>query len=222
MRMRRKKNLSKRTDSVGDIMFVLESTVCRLPEEERYQIKTVNELFSNNNPLEIEIGCGKGQFIVKHAKQRENVNFIGVEMIQNVLISACEKVVNENIKNVKFFNMNAQLLRYVLEKESVQRIYLNFSCPYPKNYNENRRLTYKDFLELYKTLLVKNGEIVMKTDSDSLYRYSLRSFKENGYEIVKNLENLYENLPSDNISTEYEDKFVSLNKPIHYIVAKVK
>ena len=150
MRMRRKKNLDKRFDSCKYIVLSKSTDIYQLPENERYDIQNLKVLFGNDNALEIEIGCGCGNFIIEKAKRNKNINYIGVEIIDNVIITAGEKAQKENLENLRFFNCGAEILQYLLPKYSVSNIYLNFSCPYPKKQYENHRLTYKYFLEIYK------------------------------------------------------------------------
>lgn len=222
MRMRRKKNLDKRFDSCKYIVLSKSTDIYQLPENERYDIQNLNVLFGNDNALEIEIGCGCGNFIIEKAKRNKNINYIGVEIIDNVIITAGEKAQKENLENLRFFNCGAEILQYLLPKYSVSNIYLNFSCPYPKKQYENHRLTYKYFLEIYKFLLTDGGKIYQKTDNDDFFEYSKNSFIENGFIIENFTTDLYKNLPSDNIATEYEEKFVNLGKNINSLVAKLK
>ena len=124
--------------------------------------------------------------------------------------------------NVKFFNCGAEILQYLLPKNSISNIYLNFSCPYPKKQYENHRLTYSYFLEIYKFLLKDDGLIYQKTDNDGFFEFSKQSFVDNGFEIFNVTDDLYANLPSDNIATEYETKFASEGKNIHSLTARRK
>ena len=222
MRMRRKKNLDKRLDKCGLIVLSKSTDIYRKPESERYDVVDVKSLFNNDNPLEIEIGCGCGNFIVEKAKRNKSVNYIGVEIIDNVIVTAAEKAEKENLKNLYFFNCGAEILQYLLPKNSVSKIYLNFSCPYPKKQYENHRLTYFYFLNIYKYLMIEGGSIHQKTDNDGFFEFSKNSFLENGFELFDVTSDLYANLPSDNIATEYEQKFVSIGKNINSLVSKIK
>ena len=154
--------------------------------------------------------------------KNKDINYLGVEVIGNVLISGAEEVKRLGIQNVKFFNMGAELLHYTLLKNSISKLFLNFSCPYPKKQYENHRLTYKYFLDIYKFILKEDAEIRLKTDNDGFFEYSVNSLKENGFEVYDVTDDLYANLPSDNIATEYEEKFVSEGKNIHSLKAKLK
>lgn len=222
MRMRRKKNIDSRINACDNIVMQKSSDIYRKPESERYDVINLIELFKNDNPLEVEIGCGKGKFIIEKAKRNKNVNYIGVEIINNVIISGAEVAKKEGLNNVKFLNVGAEILQYVLPKNSISKIYLNFSCPYPKKQYANHRLTYSYFLNIYKMLMKSDAEIIMKTDSDSLFEFSLESLVENGFTLKNVTDDLYSNLPSDNIQTEYEEKFVSQGKKIHKLEAYIK
>lgn len=222
MRMRRKKNLESRFSKCKLIYLSKSTDIYRLEEKDRYDVVDYKKLFNNDNPIEIEIGCGKGQFLIEHAKRRKDVNFIGVEIIDNIIVSAAESAEKENLTNIQFFNCGAEILHYLIPKNSVDKIYLNFSCPYPKKQYENHRLTYYHFLNIYKTILKSGAKIVMKTDSDGLFEYSKGSFLENGFTLENVEDDLYKNLPIDNIATEYEEKFVKEGKKIHGLTAYIK
>ncbi len=222
MRMRRKKNLGTRFERNEYVVLQKSTDIYRLPEEDRYDVQDLKEMFHNDNPVELEIGCGKGTFITTKAERNPNVNYIGVEIIDNVIISAAETAKTKNLPNVRFFNCGAEILQYLLPKNSISNIYLNFSCPYPKKQYENHRLTYSYFLEIYKFLLVDGGLIKQKTDNDGFFEFSKQSFIDNGFEIFDVTDDLYKNLPSDNIATEYEQKFASAGKNIHALTARRK
>ena len=222
MRMRRKKNLSSRFERCKSIVISKSTDIYRKPENERYDVQDLLKLFGNENNVEIEIGCGRGNFIVEKAKRNKDINFIGIEIIDNIIVSAAEKAEKENLENVRFFNCGAEILQYLLPKNSISNIYLNFSCPYPKKQYENHRLTYKYFLEIYKFLLKDGGLIKQKTDNDGFFEFSKQSFVDNGFEIFNVTDDLYANLPSDNIATEYETKFASEGKNIHSLTARRK
>lgn len=223
MRARRKKHLDERAEKQSSYIPVSKtSEVLGLPESERYAVKTVRDLFGNDNPLVLEIGCGKGRFIIEHAEREPNVNFLGVEVQLNVIISGAETASEKGLKNVKFFNCGAEILPYELERESVEKLYLNFSCPYPKKQYENHRLTYYRFLDIYKYLLKKGATIELKTDNDAFFEYSVNSLKENGFEILYLTTDLHLENPADNVVTEYEEKFVKLGKNINKLIAREK
>jgi len=174
-----------------------------------------NEVFENNNPLYIEIGMGKGDFIINMALTYPKVNFIGIEKYASVMLRAVEKVKKtlEDLPNLKLICLDAKELEDVFERD-VTTIYLNHSDPWPKARHEKRRLTSSTFLPIYKTISKSDVHIIMKTDNLGLYEYSKESFLDNNYKIL----NLSEDYNSDtNILTEYEAKFRKLGQPIYYL-----
>ena len=223
MRARRKKNLDKRANLASDVIVLSKtSEVLCLPEDERYDVYYPEKLFNNDNPVELEIGCGKGRFITEKAENNKSINYIGVEIQLNVLISGAEKIVEKGLKNVKLFNVGAEILKYTLPEKSISKLYLNFSCPYPKKQYENHRLTYKSFLEIYKYLLKDGAEIEFKTDNDEFFEYSVNSLLENGFEITYLTRDLHAGDTTGNVLTEYEEKFVKLKKNINKLTARIK
>lgn len=223
MRARRKKHLDKRAELVKEYMPVSKTTeVLGLEEHLRYDVKTVYDLYKNYNPLELEIGCGKGSFILEKAEANPDINYLGVEIQLNVLITAAENAKKKGLKNVKFFNCGAEILPYELPENSIEKLYLNFSCPYPKKQYENHRLTYYAFLNIYKRILKKGATIELKTDNDGFFEYSLSSLEENGFEILFKTDDLHAGDVTGNVMTEYERKFVGLGKNIHKLIAKEK
>ena len=176
-----------------------------------------NKLLNNNNPIEIEIGCGKGNFIINKAKQNPNINYIGIEKYDSILLRALEKI-NEEIPNLRFIKMDANSINEVFDKE-ISKIYLNFSDPWPKDRHEKRRLSSNVFLEKYDSIFKNDKLIIMKTDNRKLFEYSIMSFTNYGYNIL----NISLDLHSDdipNIETEYETKFSSLGQVIYMISVK--
>jgi len=174
------------------------------------------ELFDNNNPIYIEIGMGKGKFIIENALKYPDINFIGIEKYDSVLAKAVSKI-DKDIPNLRLLRLDALNIDQVFYKE-VSRIYLNFSDPWPKKRHHLRRLSSRVFLEKYEDIFVDKDEIYMRTDNRDLYIYSLESFSEYGYK----LNNISFDLHSseDNlITTEYEDKFVSKGNPIYSVIA---
>ena len=170
-----------------------------------------NKVFNNDNNIEVEIGMGKGKFIIEKAIQNPNINFIGIEKYDSPLVSAVKKLEELEINNLKLICIDALGIEEVFDHE-IDKIYLNFSDPWPKKRHAKRRLTSSIFLNKYENLFKNEKHIEMKTDNDDLYDYSCESFIENGYDIVKTDTNYL-----DTIRTEYEDKFISLGKIINYI-----
>ena len=170
-----------------------------------------NKVFNNDNNIEVEIGMGKGKFIIEKAIQNPNINYIGIEKYDSPLVSAVKKLEELEINNLKLICIDALGIEEVFDHE-IDKIYLNFSDPWPKKRHAKRRLTSSIFLNKYENLFKNEKHIEMKTDNDDLYDYSCESFIENGYDILKTDNNYL-----DTIRTEYEDKFISLGKNINYI-----
>ena len=171
--------------------------------------------FSNNNPLHIEIGMGKGNFILNMALNNPNINFIGIEKYSSVASIAIKKITPYNLPNLKIIISDVAKLEELL-KNKVDVIYLNFSDPWPKSRNAKRRLTSKNFLDLYSKLFKDKQVIIQKTDNDDLFKFSLDSFKENGYKIEEISYDLH-NEDIFNIMTEYEEKFSKEGIKIKYV-----
>ena len=174
-------------------------------------------IFKNNNPIEIEIGMGKGQFVINKAKLNPDVNYIGIEKYDSVLARAVEKV-DENIPNLKFVRMDAMDINRFFYKE-ISKIYLNFSDPWPKKRHARRRLTSHDFLSKYDDIFVDSKVICQKTDNECLFAYSIVSLSEYGYIIRKISLDLHNSEIYNESTTEYEDKFSSKGQKIYYLEA---
>ncbi|MFD1739287.1 tRNA (guanosine(46)-N7)-methyltransferase TrmB [Bacillus salitolerans] len=174
-----------------------------------------NEVFGNNNPIHIEVGTGKGKFITGMAKANPSINYIGVELQDSVIVGALERILEDPSPNVKLLNQNAEELTTFFEQGEISRVYLNFSDPWPKNRHEKRRLTYKTYLDRYKELLIKNGEIHFKTDNQGLFEYSLKSFSEYGLLLKFVSLDLHNSDFEGNIMTEYEEKFSAKGQRIY-------
>ncbi|KGX89417.1 tRNA (guanine-N(7)-)-methyltransferase [Pontibacillus halophilus JSM 076056 = DSM 19796] len=187
-----------------------------LVEQEPFEKKgSWKEVFGNNQPIHLEIGTGKGQFIAGNAAAHSDVNFIGIERVKNVIVGALKKVKAKEVDNVRLLNVDAQDLRDLFDTDEVDQIYLNFSDPWPKSRHEKRRLTYQTFLEQYKDVLKPNGQIVMKTDNQGLFEYSLASFSKFGMTIEEVSLDLHSVEDPDNVMTEYEEKFSNKGQPIY-------
>lgn len=176
-----------------------------------------NELFKNNNPIYIEIGMGKGNFIIKNAVNNPNINYIGIEMYDSVILRAVEKTNELELNNLYLIRMDARLIEDIFDKE-VDLIYLNFSDPWPKDRHAKRRLTSPRFLEKYSNIFKNKNKIVMKTDNIDLFNYSVESLKDYGYTIDYLTNDLHKN--KDNIiTTEYEEKFINKGIKINFLEA---
>ena len=176
-----------------------------------------NKIFDNNNPIYIEIGMGKGDFIIQNALKYPNINFIGIEKFDSVIARAIPKV-PEELNNLFLIRMDARDIENVFNKE-IDRIYLNFSDPWPKKRHWDRRLTSNRFLKRYDSIFKKDCDIIQKTDNVDLFQYSVVSLSQYGYKIDQLLLDLHSNNDIDNITTEYEQRFASKGIKILYLRA---
>lgn len=170
-----------------------------------------NKLFNNDNNIEIEIGTGKGKFIIEKALQNPNINYIGIEKYDSPLVSAVKKLEELEINNLRLICYDAFEIENIFDKE-IYKIYLNFSDPWPKKRHTKRRLTADRFLQKYDLVFKDKKRIEMKTDNDDLFLYSCESLVQYGYEVIEKDTNHI-----SDITTEYEDKFMSIGKNINYI-----
>ncbi|WP_096152906.1 MULTISPECIES: tRNA (guanosine(46)-N7)-methyltransferase TrmB [Bacillus] len=181
-----------------------------------------HEVFGNNNPIHIEVGTGKGNFVTGMAAANPNINYIGIELYESVIVVALQKVIDSKLPNVKLLNVDAVNLPEIFASSEVGQVYLNFSDPWPKKRHEKRRLTHSDFLDLYKKVLVDKGEIHFKTDNRGLFEYSLISFNEYGLQLKYVSLDLHNSDYEGNVMTEYEQKFSELGQPIYRCEVKYK
>lgn len=166
-----------------------------------------NTAFEKDQPLHIEVGTGKGRFITEMARANPHINYLGIELYESVIVVALDRLIEANLPNVKLLNVNAEKLTEYFAKGDVDRVYLNFSDPWPKTRHAKRRLTHENFLKLYEEILVDKGEIHFKTDNQGLFEFSLMSFSEYGL-LLKYLSlDLHKSDFEGNIMTEYEEKF---------------
>ena len=173
------------------------------------------KIFQNNNPVHIEIGMGKGQFITRLAKENPDINFIGIEKYSSVLVRALDKRDALETDNLIFLRMDAENLVSYFAPNEIDKIYLNFSDPWPKDRHAKRRLTSTNFLALYDNILKKDGYLQFKTDNRPLFDFSLEQLREAGWIQDEVSFDLHKNGPApDNIMTEYEEKFYQLGNPI--------
>ena len=178
------------------------------------------ELFENNNPLHIEIGTGKGRFLMTLAEQNPDINYVGIEKFSSVLIRAIEKQRELALPNLYFIRMDAENIEEVFAEGEVDRIYLNFSDPWPKDRHAKRRLTSKQFFARYDKILDKNGRVEFKTDNRDLFDFSVESVKEAGWNLDAVTYDLHNSdMNEGNIMTEYEIKFSQMGNPIHKLIA---
>lgn len=184
-------------------------------EPESYKGKW-QSLFENDNPIYLEIGMGKGDFIIENAKQNPNINYLGLEKYESVIVQAVEKAKDLNLKNLYLICYDATTINKVFDKEEISKIYLNFSDPWPKSRHEKRRLTSSNFLKQYIEICKKPVTIEFKTDNKELFEYSLVSLNNNGWKFLDlsfDLHQKYENL----IMTEYEKKFHAMGHNIYFV-----
>ena len=181
-----------------------------------------SEIFHNDNPIHIEIGMGKGQFITTLAKQNPDINYIGIERYTSVLLRAIQKVEEEEIPNLRFICFDAAEILDIFSCGEVDRIYLNFSDPWPKDRHSKRRLTSSNFLNRYNSILAKDGRIEFKTDNRGLFDFSVDEIDNHPLwkltEITYDLHN-DETMNQGNVMTEYEEKFSSQGNPIFKLIA---
>ncbi|WP_042146465.1 tRNA (guanosine(46)-N7)-methyltransferase TrmB [Paucisalibacillus sp. EB02] len=194
--------------------FLQENAHLVIPNPGDYKNKW-QELFGNENPIHVEIGTGKGQFIVGMAKQFPDINFIGIELAKSVIVTAAQKVQESGQNNIRLIQENAENLNEIFMTDEVSTVYLNFSDPWPKNRHEKRRLTSRSFLERYENVLQQDGELIFKTDNRGLFEYSLVSFSEYEMLLREVSLDLHELHDPENIMTEYEEKFSAKGQPIY-------
>lgn len=182
-----------------------------------------SDVFCNSNPIELELGCGRGAFICKMAMEHPYVNYVAVDLKDEVLIYLLREIEKNNITNIRIVPINIMLMQDVFEENEISTIYLNFSTPWPKDRHNKRRLTYNTFLNMYKGFLKINGLIIMKTDNETFFRDSLEYFKEEHFVleyITYDLHNSEYNI--SNIMTEYEEKFSNMGMRIMFCIARHK
>jgi tRNA (guanine-N(7)-)-methyltransferase len=204
----RLRNLKNKGEIINNSEYVVK-------DPEKY-IGKWNSLFDNSNPIYIEIGMGKGKFIVENAINNPNINYIGIEKVDNVLARALPNI-PAGLNNLKILRLNAQDIDLCFNKE-VDLVYLNFSDPWPKSRHADRRLTSKIFLAKYDKIFKGEPSIQLRTDNYNLFRYSIESLSQYGYGLYDVSFDLH-NEATDLITTEYEDKFVSNGDNIYYLHA---
>lgn len=191
-----------------------------LLDPEKYKGR-YEEVFKNTNPIYIEIGMGKGKFVIENAKKYPHINFIGIEKYDSVLLRAIQKLEDENLPNLRLIRMDAISIDQIFNQE-IDLIYLNFSDPWPKDRHAKRRLSSFSFLQKYDKICKSKKHIIMKTDNRNLFEYSVCSFTDYGYHIKDISLDLYKDIYLDNIATEYEQKFHNQGYPIYRIEVEKK
>ena len=213
----RLRNIPGAKDAIAESAYVIQS-----PEENAGKW---HEVFKNENPVHIEVGMGKGRFIMDMAAKNPHINYVGIEMYDSVLLRALQKMEERETetgapKNLFFMRMDARELPLVFNRGEVDRIYLNFSDPWPKERHAKRRLTSRQFLERYDAVLAEDGTVEFKTDNRDLFDFSVEEVKEAGWKLLACTYDLHhdEELSRGNVMTEYEEKFSSMGNPIHKLV----
>lgn len=177
------------------------------------------EVFQNDHPIHIEVGMGKGQFIIEMARRNPEVNYIGIEKYSSVLVRAVEKLEDFEQDNLRLIRMDAENIEEVFDKDEVDRIYLNFSDPWPKDRHAKRRLTSTRFLERYDNILTPEGRVMFKTDNKDLFDFSLEQVEEAGWILENHTYDLHHSEYNEgNVMTEYEEKFSAKGNPICRLV----
>ena len=191
--------------------------------EEETRVGSWHEIFGNDHPIHIEIGMGKGRFLMELAAKNPDINYVGIEKYSSVLIRALEKMAEMEmpLTNIRFVRMDAEAITKVFGAGEVDRIYLNFSDPWPKDRHAKRRLTSKEFFARYNVILKGDGRVEFKTDNRPLFDFSVESVKEAGWNLDAVTYDLHhdEELCKGNVMTEYEEKFSSKGNPIHKLIA---
>lgn len=220
MRMRRKKHLEERLDACSDIIISMyrEDRNFSTSVQKKEYIDT-EKLFGNKNPIYLEIGCGKGKFAAELAKKNTEINILAVEKTSNVIVEAAERAKAEKIPNLKFLLGPAEYLPVFIKDKSVDRIYLNFSCPFPKKRYASHRLTHKNFLEIYKDLMTDTAEIHQKTDNTHFFEFSIEQLSQSGFAMKNVTFDLHSSGFEDNIMTEYEERFTKKGFNIYRLEA---
>lgn len=180
-----------------------------------------NEVFHNDHPIRIEIGMGKGQFLMQLAKANPNMNYIGIERYSSVLFRALQKMAMDPLENIQFLCIDATMIADIFGKGEVDRIYLNFSDPWPKERHAKRRLTHRHFFSIYDQILQPGGRVEFKTDNRDLFLFSIEEIKESGWRLIDCTFDLHGDpvLNRGNIMTEYEEKFSARGNPIYMLAA---
>lgn len=182
-----------------------------------------NEIFGNDHPIRIEIGMGKGRFIMDLARMNPEINYVGIEKYSSVLLRGIQKMEADPLPNIYFIRMEAEEIVNVFGREEVDRIYLNFSDPWPKDRHAKRRLPSREFLRRYHEILVRDGAIEFKTDNHDLFHFALDELEPAGWHLDQMTEDLHhdQEMMQGNVMTEYEERFSSMGNPIYkYIISR--
>ena len=208
-----------RLKKVKDAKEIVQKSIYYVENPKEKQ-RTWNEIFEKEQPIHVEIGMGKGKFIINMAKKYPNINFIGIEKYDSVLVKAVKQLeeLDEKLPNLKLLLFDAEEIAEVFDHE-IELIYLNFSDPWPKTKHEKRRLTSSTYLAKYDNLFKNQKCIIQKTDNRTFFDFSLQSIEEYGYTIDEVTYDLYSLKDEENVPTEYEEKFNSIGTPINRLKA---
>ena len=204
----RQRNVKNKKEIINNSKYIILN-----PQEFKSKWKNV---FNNSNPIYIEIGMGKGDFILENAIRHPKINFIGIEKFDSIMALAIKKIEKYDIENLRLIRIDAISINDIFNKE-ISKVYLNFSDPWPKPRHAKRRLTSEVFLEKYEDIFKNDKVIEMKTDNQGLFEYSLKSFNNNDYKIEEISLDLHHSDCENNIMTEYERKFSAQNNRIYYV-----
>lgn len=221
MRMRRKKHLDTRMEICAERVTNILVKDRRFDATEQDTLLDYAALFGNDNPVHLEIGCGKGGFICEIAARHPEINFIAVEKYGNVLVTAVERARELGLQNIWFLWGDAEYLPRFIPAHSIETLYLNFSTPFPKKRSAVHRLTHGHFLAMYKGLLAADASVIQKTDDRGFFQFSLEQFSQAGYTLQQVSLDLHADDYPDNIVTEYERKFMEQGLPIYRLEATV-
>lgn len=211
----RLRNITGSREIIGESRFVV--------QEPRARKGKWRERFGNANPIHIEIGMGKGKFLHTLAGQNPDINYIGIEKYSSVLLRAIQKSEEEEFSNLLFIRMDAEEITEVFAQGEVDRIYLNFSDPWPKDRHAKRRLPSEQFLNRYDVILRQGGRIEFKTDNRALFDFAVEELKKTGFRAEKVTYDLHgdKEMCEGNVMTEYEEKFSAAGNPIYkYVICR--
>lgn len=220
MRMRKKRHLEDRLLACKDVMIYMQNQNEHAddPLDDKLFFDSM-KVFGNNNPLHLEIGSGKGAFVLELAKRNPDINYIAIEKTPNVIVTGAENLMASGLKNVRFCLGQAEYLEHLFRPATIDRLYLNFSCPFPKESYAKHRLTHTRFLTIYNKVLKSGAEIHQKTDNKRLFEFSIEHFSANGFRMQNVSLDLHNSGFEGNIMTEYETRFTKMGLPIYRLEA---
>ena len=198
----------------------MEASSLTITEQQKHKGKWKEE-FKNQNDIYLELGCGRGKFLYTQALNNTNINYVGIDLKDEVLIYALKKLQEDEVTNARIMPMNIAQIEEVFDKDEISRIYINFCNPWPKRRQKKRRLTHTVFLNRYRKFLKLGSEIWFKTDDRELFEESQEYFKENDFEIKYLTYDLHSSDFTENVVTEYEEKFTSLGMKTMFLIAKM-